>query len=320
MKAAVIHGHGSPEVLVYENVPEPQVGPDEVLIAVEVISVEGGDLLNRTMIGAEDFPRVIGYSVAGTIERIGDAVTGLALGQKVCAFNYSGAYAEKFRTVPAYVFPIPDGLDAASAVAIPTTFGTAGEALFEFGQLHGGETVFIHGGAGGVGLAAMQLARAAGARVLATARGGARAARLVDYGAGHGIAYDEVDFAEEVLRLTEGQGADLIIDLAGGDAEAVARLLRCARHRGRLGVIGAASGQPPSIGFWDLVMKSLTVFGLATEIGNPRLRDAIAGYLDKVLAGEFVMPIDREFALADAAAAHRYIETQRPFGRVLLRP
>lgn len=322
MKAVVIRELGPAEVLTYEDAPDPVCGPDDVLIRVEAISVEGGDILNRTIIPPPSALHIIGYQAAGTVETIGGNVSGIRVGQRVVGFSFFGSYAEKFCVRAHHLFPIPDGLDIRVAATVPVPFGTADDALFEFGRLRAGETVFIQGGAGGVGLAAIQLSKAAGATVIATARGAARAARLKDYGADHGIAYDEVDFVDEVLRLTDGKGADLVVDMAGGNAEAISRLIKTAAYRGRLSVVGAASGEPPSISFWDIIHKNLTVYGIlfGAEIHTPRAHEMLGRHLEGAAAGRLTMPIAQEFPLAQAVNAHRYIETSRPFGRVLLIP
>lgn len=322
MKAAVIHAQGGPEVLRYEDLPDPAPGPGEVVIRTEAISIEGGDLLNRSVLPQTSFPHVVGYQAVGTVVAAGEGVSRVAVGDRVAGFNFVGSHAEKFVVPDATAFLVPAGLDPKLAATIPVTFGTADDALFGFGRLQAGETVLIQGGAGGVGLAAIQLAKAAGATVLATARGKARAERLREFGADHGIAYDETDFAAEVLRLTGGKGADLVVDLAGGGAAAMTKLLSAVAYRGRLSVVGLSSGEAPSIGFWDIVVKNMTVFGVlfGAEMGSPRGQEIVERHLAGAAAGRLRMPIEREFPLAEAAAAHRYIEENRPFGRVLLIP
>jgi NADPH:quinone reductase-like Zn-dependent oxidoreductase len=322
MKAVVFRQNGPADVLSYEDVPDPRVGPGDVLVKVEVVTIEGGDLLNRAMIPPAAVPQVIGYQAGGIVIAVGSEVQHIRPGQRVAAFGFSGSYAEQFCVPAHHAFVIPDGLDIRVGATIPVTFGTADDALFEFGHLKAGETVLIVGGAGGVGLAAIQLARAAGARVLATARGKDRAQRLEKYGAHTGIAYDEVDYADEVLRHTDNRGADLVVDMAGGPPAAIARLFRSVAYRGRIAIVGAASGELPSIGFWDIIVKNLTVHGIlfGAEMHTPRAHALLDRHFAAAAAGRLTMPIDREFALADAVAAHRYVETNRPFGRVLLRP
>lgn len=321
MKAAVIHVQGGPEVLCYEDMPDPVPGPDDVVIDVEAVSIEGGDLLNRSILPVAKFPHVIGYQAGGRIAAMGARVAGLQVGQRAVGFGFFGSHAEKFCVPAHHAFPVPDGLDMKVAATLPVTFGTADESLFEAGRLAAGETVFVQGGSGGVGLAAIQLAKAAGARVIATCSGKVRH-RLREFGCDHAIAYDEADFAAEVLRLTDGKGADLVVDLVGGNAPAVSKLISTVAYRGRLSVVGLASGEAPSVAFWDIVPKNMTVRGVlfGLEMHTPRAHAMLARHMASAAVGRLDMPVDREFPLSQAADAHRYIESRRPLGRVLLIP
>jgi NADPH:quinone reductase-like Zn-dependent oxidoreductase len=238
----------------------------------------------------------------------------------VAAFNWSGSHAELFSVPETHIYPVPDFLDIHTASTIPITFGTADDALFDYGRLQAGETVLIQGGAGGVGLAAIQLAKEAGATVIATASNAARLQHLAAFGVDHGVDYTTLDVAEEALRLTHGRGVDLIVDLAGGAASA--RLLRAAAWRGRLAVVGASSGELPTFGFMDIIGKGLTLLGVlfGREMNLPRAHEMIARHMHAVGNGRFRMPIDKKFPLADAAMAHAYCESAHPFGRVLMIP
>ncbi|OFX03697.1 MAG: hypothetical protein A3E78_16555 [Alphaproteobacteria bacterium RIFCSPHIGHO2_12_FULL_63_12] len=321
MKAAVIHEQGGPDVLVYEEIPDPRPADDEVVLDVSVISLEGGDLLNRRILPVEKFPHVIGYAAAGHIAEIGKKVTGLNVGQRVAAFNFSGSHAEKFRAPANYVFPVPLGLDLEIAATFPVAYGTAGWALFEAGGLKRGETVFIQGASGGVGTAAAQLASAAGAIVIGT--GLAKACGVMRAnGCDHAIAHDRQDFAQEIATITKGRGVDLIVDLVGGDAAMVSKLISTAAYRGRLAVVGLASGEAPSVAFWDIVPKNMTIHGVlfGAEMHSRQAHAMMDDYFKRATLGELTMTIDRRFALADAAAAHRYVEEKRPAGRVLIIP
>jgi NADPH:quinone reductase len=320
MKAALIRENGPPSVLSYEDVPDPVLQPDGVLIRVEAISLEGGDMLNRKMLPPASFPHIVGYQAAGTVEAVGPQVSKIRVGQRVAGFSFAGSHAELFAVPEYHAFPIPDGLDIAVAATIPVTFGTADEALFEFAKLKAGETVLIQGGAGGVGLAAIQLAKAVGATVIATAFGEARAQALKQYGADHGIAYDQGDIADAVLAITDGKGADLVVDMAGG--KSLATLLRAVAYRGRLATVGFSSGELPSLGFFELISKNLTVYGVlfGLEMPTPRAHAMIERHMQAALAGKITMPIDRTFLLSDIVSAHDYAERSRPFGRVIIKP
>lgn len=321
MKAAVIHAQGGPEVLSYEDVEDPVPGPDDVVIAVEAISLEGGDLLHRSVLPVEGFPHVVGYQAGGTIAALGANVTGLSLGQRVVGFSFSGSHAERFRVPAHYAFPVPDALDMRIAATMPVTFGTAGWALFEAGGLKSGETVFIRGGTGGVGIAAVQLAKAAGAYVIATA-GSRSCGRMAEFGCDHAIPYDRADYAEEVLRLTDGKGADLVVDLVGGNQAEIAKLVSTVAYKGRLAVVGLSSGEAPSVSFWDIAPKNMAVHGVlfGLEMHSDAAHEMIARYFVSAAAGELTMPIAGEFPLSQASEAHRHAEQEKPFGRILIIP
>ena len=191
MKAAVYDQPGPPDVLRYTDVPDPEPGPGDVLVRVAAISIEGGDTLARgdTTAPAGAGPHIVGYQAAGTVIQVGSAVTRVAEGDTVVTVSFDGSHAE-LRAVPeAVCWKVPAGLAVDQAACIPIPFGTASDCLFEFGRLQPGETALIHAGASGVGIAAIQLAAAAGATVLATASSDAKLERLADLGLDHGINY-----------------------------------------------------------------------------------------------------------------------------------
>jgi NADPH2:quinone reductase len=291
-----------------------------VLVRLRAISVEGGDLLNRRLIAPKSFPHVVGYQGAGVVEALGPEVTKVQVGQRVVAFNWYGSHAEIFSVPEHYVYPIPDTLDFDLASTIPVAFGTAHDALFEFGRLEAGETVLIQGAAGGVGLAALQLAKATGATVIGTSSNNERLARLAGFGLDYGINYLTEDIAKRTRALTNGIGADLVVDMAGG--RTIKALLSAVAYRGRLSVVGASSGELPSLEFFDLIRKNLTVFGISfgMEMHTPRAHALLRQLIHDVAAGKLNMPIDARFSLAEAAAAHAYVEQGHPFGRVLMVP
>ena len=178
MKAAVYYDNGGPEVLVLEEVPDPVPGPGEVRIAVEAVSIEGGDTLNRLGGELTSVPHIVGYQAAGTILEVGDGVTGLVVGDRVVSTSTHGSHAEQRVAGEPFCWKIPEGLATEVAAAIPVAFGTAHDCLFEFGRLQAGETVLVHAGARGVGIAAIQMAKRAGSTVLATASSDERLERL----------------------------------------------------------------------------------------------------------------------------------------------
>ncbi|WP_156680858.1 quinone oxidoreductase family protein [Sphingomonas profundi] len=319
MKAAYYRHSGGPEVLEYGDLTDPAVGADTVLIRVEAISLEGGDLLNRRITPPPANPYVGGYQAAGTVAAVGDEVRRLRVGQRVVGFNWGGSHAALFAVAENHAYPIPDGMDLALAAVVPIAFGTASDVLFEFGRLQAGETVLVQGAAGGVGLAAVQLAKRAGARVIATASTDERLDRLAGFGADEGINYREVDIGDRVLELTGGKGCDLVVDLAGGHS--IDQLMKAVRYRGRFAVVGASSGDLPAFRFIDIIGKSLTLYGplFGAEMHGRRAHDLLARLMADVAAGNLRMPIARAFPLAEAWAAHHYAETGHPFGRVVLK-
>jgi NADPH2:quinone reductase len=196
MKAAVIYENGDPEVLRYEDVPDPECRDGFVIVDAEAISIEGGALLARAMGELAAVPHVVGYLSAGTISDVGAGVEHRAVGDRVVALSAVGSHAARRAVPAAMTWPIPDGLDAARAACVPVAFGTAYECLFTAGDLAEGQTVLIHAGAGGVGMAAIQLAKRAGATVIATASSDEKLERLKTLGLDHGINYATDSFVE----------------------------------------------------------------------------------------------------------------------------
>src|SRR5208282_4535938 len=216
MKAAVYYQNGGPEVLKYEDVPDPECHPKGVVIRVEAVSIEGGDTLNRWHGALLTKPHVVGYQAGGEIVEVGSEVTNLRVGQKVTTVYNFGSHAA-LRGVPARnAWPVPKGFDVKLAAAIPVPFGTADDCLFEYGRLKAGETVLVQAGASGVGVAAIQLAKRAGAKVIATASSDERLERLKPLGMDHGINYRRDDVVKSVMGITHNRGVDLVVDPVGG--------------------------------------------------------------------------------------------------------
>jgi NADPH2:quinone reductase len=319
VKAAVYYETGPPSVFRYEDVPDPVCGPGDVLVDVEAISIEGGDTLNRAGGEMADSPHIVGYQCAGTIAEVGADVTDRTVGQRVvCSFLF-GSHASR-RVVPSLVtWVVPDGLDVVDAACVPIAFGTADDCLFEFGHLQAGETVLVQAGASGVGLAAIQLAKRAGATVLATASSDAKLERLRDFGLDHGINYRDRDFAAVARELTGGQGVNLVVDSVGSTlAGSVASLA----YRGRVTLVGQAGRDPQPFDAWSLMEGNQTVTGVffGAEIITERVQAMVARHLDHVASGVLRVVIDRVYPLAEAADAHAYLESRQAFGRVVLVP
>ena len=320
MKAAVYYQNGNPDVLKYEDVPDPICHPKGVVIRVEAVSIEGGDTLNRWRGALPTKPHIVGYQAAGEIIEIGSEVTGLRLGQKVTTVNSAGSHAA-LRAVPARnAWPVPDGFDIKLAAAIPVPFGTADDCLFEFGGLKRGESVLVQAGASGVGVAAIQLAKRAGATVLATASTDERLERLKPLGLDHGINYRESDVVKSVMKITERKGVNLVVDPVGGTT-LQASILSLA-YRGRLSMVGAAGREAMTVDVSSLMAgnRSLTGVFLGAEIATDRAHNMIQRLVNEAAQGQFKVVIDRTFPLSEAAAAHAYIESRQAVGRVLLIP
>lgn len=320
MKAAVYYETGSPDVLRYEDVPDPSLHPKGVIVEVEAISIEGGDTLNRLGGAMPATPHIVGYQCAGTIREVGAEVTDREVGQRVVLSVPHGSHAELVGAPAGSTWLVPDGLDVVDAACIPIAFGTADDCLFEFGRLTAGETVLVQAGAGGVGLAAIQLAKRAGATVLATASSDDKLDRLAEHGLDHGINYVATDFADEARRLTGGRGVDLVVDSVGSTLFGSIRSLA---YRGRISYVGNAGRdqQPVDVALLMGQNQSITGVFLGAELANgTRAHDNIARLIDDVARGELQVVVDRTFPLAEAAAAHAYLEDRRAFGRVVLVP
>lgn len=322
MKAAVYYENGGPEVLRYEDVPDPAVRPGQVLVQIAAVGVQGGDLLHRQGAPLPATPHVVGYQAAGTVAAVGDGVTTVREGQRVVAFMSSGSHAELAVVPERNVYVTPDGMDPRIAAGIPVEFGTADDCLFEFGRLQAGETVLVQAAAGGVGLAAVQLAKAAGATVIGTASNADKLARLADFGLDHAINYRDADVVAAVHELTDGRGVDLVVDSVGG--RTLEDSINALAYRGRISWVGQAGREThlPQLG--PLMFKNASLngvfFGGEMQHDPARTRALVERLIERVGAGELTVVVDREFPLAEAAQAHRYIESRSAFGRVLLIP
>jgi NADPH:quinone reductase len=322
MKAAVYYETGSPDVLRYEDVADPEPGPGEILIDVAAVSIEGGDTLNRLGGELAGKPHIVGYQAAGTVAALGAGVDQFAIGDRVVTVGMHGSHAEKRAVAASFAWPVPDTLDLEQAACIPVAFGTAHDCLFEFGRLQPGETALIQAGAGGVGVAAIQMAKQAGARVLATASSDERLERLKELGLDDGINYASTDFVAECRRLTDGRGADVIVDSVGGAT--LQGSLSALAYRGRCVTVGNAGrsiGERLDVSGLGMNNQTLTGYFLGAELFfGTRAHAMVAQLIDDVAAGTLRVVIDRTFPLADAAAAHAFIESRQAFGRVLLVP
>jgi NADPH2:quinone reductase len=322
MKAAVIYENGGPEALRYEDVPDPECPDGCVVVDAEAISIEGGDLLARAAGQLPAVPHIVGYLSAGTVSVVAPGVDGRAVGDRVVALNFAGSHAERRAVAAILTWPIPAGLDAARAACVPVAFGTAHECLFTSANLAEGQTVLIHAGAGGVGMAAIQLAKRAGATVISTASSDEKLQRLESFGLDHGINYAAESFVERTMQLTDSLGVDVVLDSIGGSN--LVDSVRVLAYRGTLVSVGVVARAGSTIEAQSLWERNNTLRGVylggAIVAEYARIHPMIGDMLARIADGELRVVIDRSFGLEQAAAAHEYVESRQAFGRVVMTP
>jgi len=256
------------------------------------------------------------------VREVGAQVKNLRIGDRVVTIAPSGAYAERVAALASTTWVLPSGTDFFQAACVPVAFGTAHEALFALGQLRRGQTVLVHADAGGVGLAAIQLAKAAGAVVLTTASSDAKLARLREFGATYGINYKTSSFADAVTKAIGPDGVDLVIDPVGG--KTLQESVTCLKYRGRIVSIGVSGRDDVPFNPVALWGRNGTLIGLgmptSLQYEYDRAYGVIAECVQRVASGELSVIIDKKFVLSDAAKAHQYIEERTAFGRVVLVP
>ncbi|MBX7200504.1 MAG: NAD(P)H-quinone oxidoreductase [Rhodospirillaceae bacterium] len=321
MTCIEISAPGGPEVLEPALRPLPAPKPGEVLVKVAAAGVNRPDVVQRQGLyppppGASDIP---GLEIAGTVVAHGEGVSAPALGSKVCALVAGGGYAE-YATAPAVCcLPVPAPLSLTEAAAIPETFFTVWHNVFERGALQRGETFLVHGGASGIGTTAIQLAKAFGARAIATAGSAEKCEACVALGADMAINYRTHDFAEVIKADTHG--VDVILDMVGGDY--TGRNLKCLKPDGRLVQIAFLKGPKAEIDMLPVMVKRLTVTGSTLRPRDVAFKGRLAAALrDKVwplLEAKTISPrMDRVFPLIQAAEAHRHLESGGHVGKIVL--
>ena len=323
MKAIAIREPGGPEVLVVEERPIPEPKAGEIIIRVHAAGVNRPDALQRAGAyppppGASDLP---GLEVAGIVHSVGEGVTRWAGGEAVCALTPGGGYAQ-FCAVPAgHVLPKPENLSFLQAAALPETTFTVWHNAFQRGGLSEGEWLLVHGGTSGIGTTAIQLAKAFGARVIATAGTAEKCKACLATGADHAINYRESDFVEAVKEMTGGQGANLILDMVGGDY--VPRNYRAAAADGRIVQISTLAGPKAEADFRLLMAKRLTHTGSTLRPRTDAFKTALAGQIEAkvwplIAAGRYAPVMDTVFALAKASSAHARMEGGNHIGKMVL--
>lgn len=326
MKTVEITAYGAPEVLQLGEREVPQAGAGELLIRVAASGVNRPDVLQRkgnypVPPGASDVPglEVAGVVVAGDEHALAEA--GLAIGDRVCALVAGGGYAEYCVAPVAQCLPVPEGLDDVQAASLPETFFTVWSNVFDRARLQAGETVLIQGGSSGIGVTAIQLAKAAGARVIVTVGNAEKAKACLALGADHAIDYKTQDFVQEVLALTDGQGADVILDMVAGDY--VAREVECLREDGRLVIIAVQGGVASQFNAGLVLRKRLTITGSTLRPRPIAFKAAIARSLRTTVwpwlaSGQVKPVIFTTFAADQAAQAHALMESNAHVGKIVL--
>ena len=323
MLAIEIARPGGPEVLTPVDRPVPSPASGEVLIRVEAAGVNRPDVMQRRGAyppppGASDLP---GLEVSGTIEGVAPGAGDWRAGDRVCALVSGGGYAEYCVAPAPQCLPIPSGLDATAAAAIPETFFTVWTNVFDRGRLRAGETALVHGGTSGIGTTALQLAAARGARAFATAGSDEKCRACEALGAVRGINYHREDFVDAVRSLTGGRGVDLILDIVGGDY--LDRNLRALAVEGRLVQIGLMGGEQATIDLRRILGRRLTLTGSTLRPRTVEEKGAIARALHREVwplleSGRVTPIVHRTFPLREAAEAHRLMESSEHIGKLVL--
>jgi NADPH:quinone reductase len=322
MKAIQLDRLGGPEVLELREVPLPELAPGTVLVRNRAIAVNFGDLffIHGRYIVKPVFPDVPGMEAAGVIEAAGPGVERLQPGMRVMYIGM-GAFAELTRIRQSRVMPIPDDIDFETAAAFPIAVLTAWHLLHTCHDTTPGQVVLVHSAAGGVGIAAVQIAKAAGARVIGTVSLDDKSELVRRYGADDVINYTSTDFAAEAMRLSGGRGVDLILDAVGKPT--LDKDLRCLAPFGHVILYGSAGGAPGPVNPMRLFEKSQKLSGFVVPMiyANHEVhRRAVQAVFALARAGKLSVPIGKRFGLAEAADALRFLESRRSTGKLLLIP
>ncbi|MET7742658.1 NAD(P)H-quinone oxidoreductase [Streptomyces sp. NPDC005385] len=323
MYAITIPEPGGPEALVWDEVPDPVPAEGEVLVDVAASAVNRADLLQRQGMynpppGASAYP---GLECSGRVVEVGTGVSGWAVGDEVCALLAGGGYAQKVAVPAGQLLPVPKGLTLLQAAALPEVTCTVWSNVFMVAHLLPGETLLVHGGSSGIGTMAIQLAKAVGAKVAVTAGTKEKLDFCVGLGADILINYREQDFVEEIERVTDGAGADVILDNMG--AKYLDRNVRALAVNGRLAIIGMQGGIKGELNIATLLNKRAAV--TATSLRARPLEEktaivaAVREHVWPLIDGGHVRPVvDRELPMSEAAEAHRVLEESGHIGKVLL--
>ena len=326
MRAVEITAYGAPDVLRLADRADPQAGPGEVLIRVGASGVNRPDVLQRTgnypvPAGASDIP---GLEVAGEIiggDAHAMASRGLRLGQRVCALVAGGGYAQLCVAPVGQCLPVPAGLSDVQAASLPETFFTVWSNVFDRSRLQAGETLLVQGGSSGIGVTAIQMAKAAGAKVIVTVGNADKVRACLSLGADHAIDYKTQDFVAEVKHLTGGKGVDVILDMVAGSY--VAREIDCLAEDGRLAIIAVQGGTQSQFNAGLVLRRRLTITGSTLRPRPVAFKAAIAEQLQRhvwpqIVSCAIVPVIYKTFEAAHADQAHALMESNQHIGKIVL--
>jgi|TARA_R100000005_G_scaffold93803_2_gene70131 putative PIG3 family NAD(P)H quinone oxidoreductase len=323
MQCIEISQPGAPAVLKMARREAPVAAAGELLIDVVAAGVNRPDVMQRLGLyppppGASDLP---GLEVAGRVAALGAGVVGWQVGDRVCALTNGGGYAEQVVAPAGQCLPVPAGMDFVAAAGLPETFFTVWTNVFMRGRLQAGESLLVHGGSSGIGTSAIQMARALGATVYATAGSEEKCAACVRLGAAHAVNYRRDDFEQVLGELTGGSGVDVILDMVGG--EYINRNLRLAATDGRIVNIAYQGGFEAPVNFVPVLLKRLTLTASTLRPQSKAAKAEIAAQLRERIwplleAGEIRPVIAATFALQDAAAAHELMESSAHIGKIIL--
>ncbi len=324
MKAYIYNGSGGPEVLELVDRPVPSLASGEVLIKVEAFGLNRADVQQRKGVyppppGASDIP---GLEVSGRIVEIGDGVSGWKTGARVAALLAAGGYAQYVNVPAELLIEVPQSVSDIDAAALPEVAATVVSNLFVEGELAQGQTLLLHGGAGGIGSMAIQLAKAAGARVIVTASSAQKLEYCRALGAEEGINYREEDFAERVKEITEGQGADLILDVVG--AKYLAQNLKSLAVGGRLVVIGLQGGAKAEANLGLLLAKRARIIGTTLRARpvhekEETIRQTITRVIPLLEKGQLALNVTKTFDYSEVSSAHEYFDSGKHTGKIVIK-
>ncbi|WP_333819920.1 NAD(P)H-quinone oxidoreductase [Ohtaekwangia sp.] len=324
MKAIVIEQPGGPEVLQLQERPQPEPAEQEVLIQVKASGVNRPDIAQRKghyPPPAGTIQDIPGLEVAGIVAKIGTRVTRWNIGDRVCALVAGGGYAGYCAVPEGQCLPIPANLDFSEAASLPETFFTVWSNVFDRGRLQSGESLLVHGGSSGIGVAAIQMAKAWGATVYSTAGSAEKCNFCESLGASRAINYKTEKFRDVMLQVTEGRGVDVILDMIGGDY--TSGNLDILAEEGRLVLINVMRGDEVSMKLSQIMRKRLTITGSTLRARDSAFKATVAANLEKyvwpwLISGIIKPVIYKTFPLAEAAAAHRLMESSEHIGKIVL--